>query len=123
MDIRKELESRIIDGFSKSIDCEDGWLSLLERLHNEIVLIDPDYQIYQVKEKLGGLRFYHTSKDKILDGKISKIVNYYEKMSYHICEKTGSQGVLMKRNGWYKTLSPPFQYEGWEIVDQEKKGG
>lgn len=117
MDIRKELSSRVIDGFAKSVDCEDGWLQLLENLHNEIVKIDPDYRIYQVKEKLGGLRFYHTSKDKFLDGKISKVVSEYEKMSFHICEKTGSPGVLMKKNGWYKTLSPSFQYEGWVKVD------
>ncbi len=35
-----------------------GWLPYLIQLDEILTLIDPDYQIHQIKEKFGGLRYY-----------------------------------------------------------------
>lgn len=113
MDIRKELESRIIEPFAKTVSCDDGWLNLLTDLHIELVEIDPKYTIYQVKEKFGGLRFYYSPSSPSLDPELRKVVNKYESKSYYVCEKTGNPGSLKRKNGWIKTLNDSYNEDGW----------
>lgn len=40
-----------------------GWRSILERLHDRLLAIDPDYRLHQVKEKMGILRIYAAHED------------------------------------------------------------
>lgn len=47
-----------------------------------------------------------------------QIVDRYERLSAEICEETGTPGVLMVRNGWYRTLNPEIAPEGFEPVSQ-----
>lgn len=115
-DIKQQLISRIIEPFYKGIDCEDGWLPLLTDLHNAIVELDPNYTIYQIKEKFGGLCFYYALSNPTAAADARKIVNHYEKLSHTICEKTGQPGRLMKRNGQYKTLNDTYINEGWTPI-------
>jgi hypothetical protein len=42
----------------QSLDIGPGWLPVIERLHADLLKIDPNYVVAQVKEKFGGLRFY-----------------------------------------------------------------
>lgn len=49
---------RIPAGWGRWIGCGPGWYPLLVRLDAEIALLAPDYEIHQVKEKYGTLRFY-----------------------------------------------------------------
>lgn len=63
--------------------------------------IEPVY-IDQVKEKFGELRIYISGGDKKIEGMIS----FAERLSNKTCEMTGDKGVLCKRGGCYKTLSP-----------------
>lgn len=112
-DIKQELLNRIIEPFSKMIACEDGWIPLLTNLHYAIIEHDPNYTIYQVKEKFGGLRFYYALSNPTVAEDVRQIVNHYEDLSTQTCEKTGLPGQLMKRNGWYKTLNEKFIDEGW----------
>ena len=76
----------------------DGWFWLIDQLCGSIQnYIDnneyrsKDAQISQVvadqvKEKFGGLRFYHTGGDTYIEG----MVSIAENMSYNICEFCGS---------------------------------
>lgn len=50
---------RIADGWGRWISCDAGWYPIICRLDREIASIIPEYQINQVKEKFGGLRFYY----------------------------------------------------------------
>jgi len=59
------------------------------------------FQIQQIKEKFGTLRFYYSGGDDYIAG----MVSFAESMSGKICEVTGDKGVLYE-NGWVKTLSP-----------------
>lgn len=53
----------------------------------------------QVKEKFGGLRFYISGGDDVVDGMISLAEN----LSYRTCEDCGAPGAPRK-GGWVRTL-------------------
>jgi hypothetical protein len=74
-----------------------GWnsliLPLVERCRQE------DVEILQIKEKLGGLRFYVGFGQDSLHKAIAEA----EKKSYEICEVCGKEGKLRKYNSWLST--------------------
>ena len=96
-------------------ECEDGWFDLIWELCEEIeksenimkfdkqakklLLGKDDLNVFQVKEKYGGLRFY-------MDGcsvETQKIINKFEDKSLTICERCGTFGEI--RSGrWVKVL-------------------
>ena len=49
---------RIPDGWGRWIGCGKGWYPIIVRLDAEISKLVPGYEIHQVKEKYGTLRFY-----------------------------------------------------------------
>lgn len=108
---------RIDPTFGKTIDCEEGWYDLILTMNSEIEKIDPDYRIYQVKEKFGSLRVYFQTSGPQFEKKIWDIIKRYERASQLTCEKTGKPGLLMKKDGHFKTLHPSFMNEGWEPVE------
>ena len=50
--------ARIPSGWGRWIGCGAGWYPLLVRLEDQIARLAPEFEIYQVKEKYGTLRFY-----------------------------------------------------------------
>ncbi len=58
---------RIPDGWGRWIRCERGWYPLLAELDADLAALLPRYEIYQVKEKFGGLRLYWNSGERVLD--------------------------------------------------------
>ncbi len=59
-----------------------------------------DFEVFQVKEKLGGLRFYINMQDvhTALRIQANRLISEAEKASYDICEVCGSKGELIN---WY----------------------
>ena len=49
---------RIPDGWGRWISCGPGWYAIIVDLADKIAEILPEYEIHQVKEKYGALRFY-----------------------------------------------------------------
>jgi hypothetical protein len=49
---------RIPDGWGRWIGCDAGWYPLLVELDQKLAALLPEYEIHQVKEKYGTLRFY-----------------------------------------------------------------
>jgi hypothetical protein len=97
----------------KYISIDQGWYKLVLDCHNEIVRIDPEYRIHQIKEKFGSLRYYfelsesywQIPKDQRID--LTPVIAKYEAISKETCEATGRPGVLMKSpTGYLKTLNP-----------------
>jgi hypothetical protein len=78
---------------------DEGWYGLIKSLIEELIEAGWDKKLVQVKEKFGGLHFYIENSDELSYAIISK----YEKLSYKVCEKCGSEGVLRK-GAWLKTL-------------------
>lgn len=108
---------RIDPTFGRHIDCGPGWFSIIMDLHKDLVAIDPDYQIYQIKEKFGGLRFYFRASSPDLHASLMRYVNLHEERSRDRCELTGKSGYLMKKQGRFRTLSLEFLNDGWEQVE------
>jgi hypothetical protein len=49
---------RIPDGWGRWVRCDAGWYGLLVELDERIAALLPEYEIHQMKEKFGTLRFY-----------------------------------------------------------------
>ena len=49
---------RIPETWGREIRCEKGWYPLIISLDSELAAIYPDYELQQVKEKFGTLRYY-----------------------------------------------------------------
>ena len=131
----KEIQSiinRIRKDHDKYLSIGSGWNNLVIQCNKELQEIDPNYEVLQVKEKYGGLRFYFASSDGVSSENISKmhaIVEKYEKLASVTCEETGKDGILMKSiGGWFKTLNPAYadsvhRHARYSPVKQESGNG
>ena len=83
-----------------------GWMFIVERLHKELVSLYPDYQVEQVKEKYGTLRFYvEYPPDAELQAKIDVILLKYEDESAITCQECGSSSATTQEDkGWLFTI-------------------
>lgn len=48
----------VLGHFEGSQPVGDGWMPIVDKLHEDIKALDPNYSISQIKEKFGTLRFY-----------------------------------------------------------------
>jgi hypothetical protein len=58
---------RIPDGWGRWISCSRGWYPILVDLDQQLAVLFPTYEIHQVKEKYGGLRFYWHASERVTD--------------------------------------------------------
>jgi len=86
------------------IECREGWLPLITECHERLYAIDKEYEVLQIKEKFGGLRYYFRSSHR--DRNIMEaIVDEYERKSFETCEICGEHGVPIRTyTSWIKTL-------------------
>ena len=100
--LEEGLRSRypeILGSLADGIQCDDGWLVLLEALFDEITrhcmnVGIPLPRARQVKEKNSSLRCYLASKDDFIDG----LVQMAEEISGRICEVCGEAGLMDVQN-------------------------
>ena len=104
--IKGDIFRNFGDKWIKHIDCDDGWLDLIADCHSELLAIDPNYTVFQIKQKFGTLRYYAEPSQEKFTKKFRAVISKYEKLSSQVCETSGAKGVLMKKGGWYKTLDP-----------------
>lgn len=106
--------ARINPEYGMDISCDEGWWRLIATCDKELSAIDPDYTVFQIKEKFGGLRYYYSPSNPELRKKMDETVLKYEKICSMTCEMTGKHGYLMI-NGWgrVKTLNNEFLNNGW----------
>ena len=82
----------------------DGWKDIVEKTDEMLARIDPDYEITQVKEKYGTLRYYFTTGVEQEKREIMyALVGYAEFKSAHTCEVCGKWGEL-RDGGYIRTL-------------------
>lgn len=77
-----------------------GWHQLLHNLEAQLNQLDPDFELRQVKEKFGGLRYY---ADSDAEG-FRDLIRVAEEASSHLCEECGKHGETKSMHGWLKTL-------------------
>ena len=103
------LKKKIVPEYWKSIDVDEGWYQIVVDCDKELTAIDPHYQIFQIKEKFGGLRYYFQPSQPDTPKAMNEVVSKYEAIAARTCEATGGPGVLMKSiGGWRKTLNPEY---------------
>lgn len=97
----ERILQRFPGGWGAYVGVGPGWFSLITELNARLAEIKPDYEIHQVKEKFGGLRYYIGSGSE----EMHQFIQEAEERSYTICEETGKPGRLVYRNSWLKTLN------------------
>ena len=115
MDIKlvKKLKKKYPKLLLGTIECQDGWYDLIDKLsgciqnyrdQNSTQVVQPkcDY----IKEKFGGLRYGCTG-----EGRIFGMIWFAEYLSYTICEKCGKPGKLRSDRLWYKTFCKDCENE------------
>ena len=95
----------------------EGWHQLIRELEEGLNAIDPDFELLQVKEKFGGLRYYaqtHLVNDSA-QLRFHELINKAESKSVTVCEQCGEPGdVRAGTFGWLKTLCDDHQAERME---------
>lgn len=97
------LQTRMADGFAHG----DGWFDIVWRLCEDLEpLVNKvekatgcRFEVLQVKEKFGGLRFYVNHRTEAIWGRIEEA----ELESLQTCESCGLPGGR-REGGWIRTL-------------------
>ena len=130
-----DILDRVPIGWGKWISCDKGWYKLLVDTNRKMKMMWPQYEIHQVKEKYGTLRFYWgiSSEDENwqeLSDDVSNTIydimmdisHQAENRSAYICESCGAHGKTRVRRYWYKTLCAPCAIEQkYPLEDWEEK--
>lgn len=77
------------------LECGAGWKDIIDRTHEKLKYIDPDYTIAQIKEKFGGLRYYFDPSVEygtIAHDIMDDIVRTAEHEASITCENCGATG-------------------------------
>lgn len=86
------------------IECGKGWNKLIIPILDYIDLYnsghDDKIEIFQIKEKFGGLRIYTSFSTPELD----QLIDDAEEQSFKTCEYCGSTENVSQTTGWIKTL-------------------
>ena len=84
-------------------DVGPGWRPIVRELHHNLRSLDPGYRLFQVKEKLGRLRFYASFAGPFT-GECQRRVAAAATEAARTCEVCGDRGRLRTRRPWLKTL-------------------
>ena len=108
----KALKNKISPSYGQYVNVDKGWHQIIVDCDKELTAIDPNYQILQIKEKFGRLRYYMSPSNDTTPQQrdaMYEVVSKYENIAARTCEVTGLPGVLMKSiGGWLKTLNPEY---------------
>lgn len=110
--VLSDTVSRMCEGFC----CGNGWYDIIYDISKEIhefclkhQLIGDSYvRAFQVKQKLGGLRFYigRPQPPNVLGIELNDIITRGEERAAVTCEVCGAPGQLCEIRNWYNTLCP-----------------
>jgi len=103
-DLRKRLEPEQQarpGGGSHWISVGEGWKELICNLVDRLDALGLPYNVLQVKEKFGTLRFYAHCEQESQE--FDRMVSRAERISRKICEDCGRKGML-RGDSWIRTL-------------------
>lgn len=104
---REEILPRLIPemrNLEHGFSIQDGWRDLVCDLIDQLDSLQVPFEILQIKEKFGGLRFYTYAKDAPKE--FRALVEKAEAASLSLCEDCGGVGVR-RGDGWIRTLCKP----------------
>jgi hypothetical protein len=114
--MREELENKLMTDYrfyggyldkGLPFECGDGWYPMLVELSDKIKAIldlkkHHTFNVVQVKEKFGTLRFYADGCTEA----INDLIDEYEKKSKAICELCGEKSSLITVGHWIYNRCP-----------------
>jgi hypothetical protein len=102
----------------------EGWHEIIRTLEEKLNQIDPDFELLQVKEKFGGLRYYASTSQPEEDTNFHQLISLAEEATFHICEVCGEPGECKATHLWLKTLCEKHRAEDEERyrAEQEQLG-
>lgn len=106
--VRERLKPRFTSMWD-TLDIGNGWLPIVDRLDRQIAEIVPDYEVTQVKEKFGGLRYYIGAIHSDQFDRVHELIAEAEAESLRTCETCGATedvttAASRERGYWVKTL-------------------
>jgi hypothetical protein len=104
----------------RGFEHDDGWFDIVWRLCMGLEPLVADFEqetgnqfeVLQVKEKFGGLRFYVNHANDAIRQRIEAAIQE----SFHTCEVCGQPGKL-REGDWIKTLCDEHAASGQEADD------
>jgi len=93
-ELPEQIAKRIPEEWSGGSFIPPGWRNIVCMLDDELAEIDPNYEIHQVKEKFGTLRFYfdHVNMEDEKREKFDEVIRKYEAIADNACEVCGQPG-------------------------------
>ena len=123
----KQMEERFPKMFAEpygGFACGEGWWPILEALcgqiqhhidwKNKTTEVVAQVTVGQIKEKFGGLRFYYSGGDDVIDG----MVRMAESWASRSCETCGNRATK-QTTGWIKNLCDEH-FEEYETRKKER---
>ena len=102
------IMARIPNGWGKWISCGPGWYGILAELDDELSALDPNYEVHQVKEKYGTLRYY---------------ADYTKKPQ--CCTELERQHRHIEEHDWYEAWEQHRETDkcvkAWEKIENERE--
>jgi hypothetical protein len=96
----QHIIDRIPEQWGKYLRVAPGWYPIVFDLDAELAKLDPNYEVHQIKEKFGGLR-YCCSLDSTPEGRA--LIEAAEAKAAATCETCSAPGGLIS-TGWMKVL-------------------
>lgn len=104
----QDIRNRMHGGWAGQFYIGPGWIHIVVELDKKIASKFPNYEVYQVKEKFGGLRYY-TSVDR--DEDVRDWINFAEGKASVTCEECGEPGKMTQISYLMVTLCPTHEAE------------
>jgi hypothetical protein len=82
-------------------DIGRGWLPIIVLALEKMSSIDPNYEVRQIKQKLGGLRLYYRAERY---DRLREVVREAEILCEQTCEECGKPGCIDGTRGWLRIL-------------------
>lgn len=93
---------RIPSRWGKHVDVNPGWADLVLELNERLAMLVPDYEVHQVKEKFGGLRYYvEIDYDNCAYADFDRLIQEAESASLRICDKCGEPGSIVNTSPYW----------------------
>lgn len=110
LDALKPISDRIPPEWRPTIAIQAGWDPIVITLDQQLAEISPDYEVHQVKEKFGGLRYYYglseqARQDPTIAPRMDALIRQAEALAGRTCEECGEPGTLIK-GAYLRTLCP-----------------
>jgi hypothetical protein len=98
----------VLNPMARGFQCGDGWFNILWRLCADLEPLVAEFEkesgerfeVLQVKEKLGTLRFYITHHTDPIDERIAEA----QGESSRTCEVCGQPGIQRETGGWVRAV-------------------